>query len=84
MEQSAENAYYPYFGGEKFFSVEPPSAATELVELRKRIGECGVELIFRESIRVNGKDADDDALSGDTTFQERNIIYPTDGKLYKR
>jgi IS5 family transposase len=84
VEQWAENAYYQYFGGEKLFSVKPPCVPTELVEFRKRIGEAGVELIFKESIRVNGKDADDDNLSGDTTVQEKNITYPTDDKLYKK
>jgi transposase, IS5 family len=82
--QWAENAYYQYFGGEKLFSVKPPCVPTELVEFRKRIGEAGVELIFKESIRINGKDADDDNLSGDTTVQEKNITYPTDDKLYKK
>jgi IS5 family transposase len=84
VEQWAENAYYQYFGGEKLFSVKPPCVATELVEFRKRIGEAGAELIFKESIRINGKDADDDNLSGDTTVQEKNITYPTDDKLYKK
>jgi transposase, IS5 family len=84
VEQWAENAYYQYFGGEKLFSVKPPCVPTELIEFRKRIGEAGVELIFKESIRINGKDADDDNLSGDTTVQEKNITYPTDDKLYKK
>jgi IS5 family transposase len=84
VEQWAENAYYQYFGGEKLFSVKPPCVPTELVEFRKRIGEAGEELIFKESIRINGKDADDDNLSGDTTVQEKNITYPTDDKLYKK
>jgi transposase, IS5 family len=84
VEQWAENAYYQYFGGEKLFSVKPPCVPTELVEFRKRIGEAGVELIFKESIRINGKDGDDDNLSGDTTVQEKNITYPTDDKLYKK
>ena len=84
VEQWAENAYYQYFGGEKLFSVKPPCVPTELVEFRKRIGEAGSELIFKESIRINGKDADDDNLSGDTTVQEKNITYPTDDKLYKK
>jgi transposase, IS5 family len=84
VEQWTENAYYQYFGGEKLFSVKPPCAATELVEFRKRIGEAGVELILKESIRINGRDADDDNLSGDTTVQEKNITYPTDDKLYKK
>ena len=63
VEQWAENAYYQYFGGEDLFSVKSPCVPTELVEFRKRIGEAGVELIFKESIRINGKDADDDNLS---------------------
>ena len=69
VDQWAENAYYQYFGGEDLFSVKPPCVSTELVEFRKRIGEAGIELIFKESIRINGKDAADDNLSGDTTVQ---------------
>jgi IS5 family transposase len=84
VEQWSENAYYQYFSGEQTFSPKTPCASTELVEFRKRIGEEGVELIFKESIRVNGKDADDSNLSGDTTVQEKNITYPTDDKLYKK
>ena len=61
-----------------------PCVPTELVEFRKRIGTDGVELIFKESIKVNGDDANDDNLSGDTTVQEKNITYPTDDKLYKK
>ena len=41
-------------------------------------------MIFKESIRVNGKDSQDDNLSADTTVQEKNITYPTDDKLYKK
>jgi IS5 family transposase len=55
-----------------------------LVEFRKRIGEEGMELIFKESIRINGKDAQKDILSADTTVQEKNITFPTDDKLYKK
>ena len=84
VEQWSENAYYQYFSGEQLFSSKQPCVATELVEFRKRIGESGVELILKESIRVNGSDADDDNLSGDTTVQEKNITYPTDDKLYKK
>jgi hypothetical protein len=35
---------------------------TELVEFRKRIGTEGAELILKESIRINGKDSEDDNL----------------------
>jgi IS5 family transposase len=84
VEQWSENSYYQFFSGEECFTPAPPCVPTELVEFRKRIGTEGCELIFKESIRVNGDDANDDNLSGDTTVQEKNITYPTDDKLYKK
>jgi len=84
VEQWSENSYYQYFGGENYFASKQPCVATELVEFRKRIGEEGVELIFKESIRINGKDGEKDILSADTTVQEKNITFPTDDKLYKK
>lgn len=84
VEQWAENSYYQYFSGESCFCSNSPCVPTELVEFRKRIGPEGVELILKESIRVNGDDANDSNLSGDTTIQEKNITYPTDDKLYKK
>jgi IS5 family transposase len=84
VEQWSENIYYQYFSGSQTFTPKQPCVATELVEFRKRIGQEGIELILKESIRINGKDADEDTLSGDTTVQEKNITYPTDDKLYKK
>jgi IS5 family transposase len=84
VEQWAENSYFQYLSGENYFAQKKPCAPTEIIEFRKRIGEEGVELIFKESIRINGKDSDDNNLSGDTTVQEKNITYPTDDKLYKK
>jgi len=84
VEQWAENAYYQYFSGEQVFASKPPCVATELVEFRKRIGEDGIELIFKESIRVNGKDGQEKDATTDTTVQEKNITYPTDSKLHKK
>jgi transposase, IS5 family len=84
VEQWSENSYYQYFSGEVCFTNRPPCVATELVEFRKRIGPQGIELILKESIRVNGDDGNDSHLSGDTTVQEKNITYPTDDKLYKK
>lgn len=84
VEQWAENAYYQYLGGEKYFASQAPCVATELVAFRNRIGKEGMELIFKESIRINGKDGQQEALSADTTVQEKNITYPTDDKLYKK
>jgi len=76
VAQWAENSYYQYFGGEDYFCSRLPCAATELIEFKKRIGETGVELILKESIRINGKDALQTTLSADTTVQEKNITYP--------
>lgn len=80
----SENLYFQYFGGEQYFVPKEPCSSTELVEFRKRIGLEGVELVLKESIRINGKDGDEDTLSADTTVQEKNITYPTDTKLHKK
>lgn len=53
VAQFSENAYYQYFCGMESFTIAPPCASTELVHFRHRIGEAGIELIFKESIRVN-------------------------------
>ena len=53
VAQFTENAYYQYFCGLDAFSTSAPCASSELVYFRHRIGEEGVELILKESIRVN-------------------------------
>ena len=88
VEQWSENCYYQYLSGEQTFKPKIPCVPTELVAFRKRIGEAGVELILKESIRINKIDADppdnNTVVSLDTTVQEKNITYPTDDKLYKK
>lgn len=84
VEQWAENAYYQNFCGEICFAAKEPCVATELVEFRKRIGEDGIELILKESIRINGKDAHELEATTDTTVQEKNITFPTDTKLHRK
>lgn len=51
--QFVENAYYKYFCGWDPFSPYAPCVPEELVYFRKRIGESVMELILKESIRVN-------------------------------
>ncbi|QFZ15687.1 IS5 family transposase [Anabaena sp. YBS01] len=86
VEQWSENLYYQYFGGEHHFQPGTPCVPTELVAFRQRIGEAGMELILKESIRVNEPpdDAGSAVVSVDTTVQEKNITYPTDDKQYKK
>ena len=84
VAQWAENCYYQCFGGEKVFACGEPFEASELVHFRNRIGTEGIELIFKESIRINGKDGQEQDATTDTTVQEKNITYPTDNKLHRK
>lgn len=84
VEQWSENLYYQYFCGLHEFIARVPCEASELVHFRKRIGEAGIELIFKESIRINGDDSHDPHVSADTTVQEKNITFPTDSKLHRK
>ncbi len=84
VEQWSENVYYQYFCGlEEFVSIVP-CVSSELVHFRNRIGESGMELIFKESIRVNGDDGDEPHVNVDTTVQSKNVTFPTDSKLQKK
>src|SRR3954447_25212467 len=87
VEHWSENLDFQYFSGEQHFQPNIPCVPTELVAFRQRIGEEGVELILKESIRVNDPPEDKNGgavVSVDTTVQEKNITYPTDDKLYKK
>jgi len=84
VEQWFENIYYQYFSGEKSYACGVPCEASELVHFRNRIGVEGIELIFKESIRINGKDGQEQQATTDTTVQEKNITYPTDNKLHRK
>lgn len=41
-------------------------------------------MIFKESIRINGKAGQEQEATTDTTVQEKNITYPTDNKLHRK
>ena len=84
VEQWFENIYYQYFSGEKSYACVAPCEASDLVHFRNRIGVEGIELIFKESIRINGKDGHEQNATTDTTVQEKNITYPTDNKLQRK
>ena len=84
VEQWMENNYYQYLSGEKMYACGFPCEASELVHFRNRIGAEGIELIFKESIRVNGNDGQEQEATTDTTVQEKNITYPTDSKLHRK
>ena len=79
--QFKRNPYYQAFCGFTEFSCKPPCDSSELVHFRKRIGAEGVEQLLQLSVRLHGDAALEDTVNIDTTVQEKNITYPTDGKL---
>lgn len=79
--QFKRNPYYQYFCGMNEYVPALPCDATELVKFRKRIGKKGVDQIFAMSVGLHGKDAQEKQVIIDTTVQEKNVTYPTDGKL---
>ena len=72
VEQWSENCYYQYLSGEQTFKPKIPCVPTELVAFRKRIGEAGVELILKESIRIN-KAGDDQPDNNTVTRPEKSL-----------
>ena len=79
--QWKRNPYYQYFCGMTEYQPALPCDPTDLVYFRKRIGTEGVEQIFSMSVSLHGKDAEEKQVIIDTTVQEKNVTYPTDGKL---
>lgn len=82
--QWVENPYFQYFSGETHFQWSMPCDPSDLVHFRHRVGKEGFEKIFRLSVQLQGKDAQQKCVSIDTTVQEKNITFPTDLKLAVR
>jgi len=81
VEAWVQNPYYQAFCGVEYFQWNQPCASSELVHFRKRIGEEGMEKIFKASVALHGKAALEREVVIDTTVQEKNITFPTDTKL---
>lgn len=79
--QWKRNPYYQYFCGYNEMQPCEPCHSTQLVKFRQRIGKKGMELIFKVSVQLHGACAEEKQVLIDTTVQEKNITYPTDGKL---
>ena len=79
--QWKQNPYYQYFCGFDELQIVEPCHSTELVKFRQRIGKKGMELIFNMSVSLHGEAVEEKQVIVDTTVQENNITYPTDGKL---
>lgn len=79
-----QNPYMQYFCGMAHFTHKFPFDPSDFVHFRKRIGESGIEKIFKHSVNLHGKQTEECVVVSDTTVQENNITFPTDAKLYKR
>lgn len=78
------NPYMQYFSGEAHFQHKFPCDPSDFVHFRNRIGEKGIEKIFKYSIELHGKSAKSKQVISDTTVQENNTTYSTEAKLAKR
>jgi len=62
VESYKMNPYMQYFCGEAYFQWNFPCDPSDLVHFRKRIGEQGVEFIFKQSILLFGKKAQEQEI----------------------
>jgi len=81
METYVRDPYMQYFCGEAHFQWKFPCDPSDLPHFRQRIGENGVEQIFKQSIHLFSKQMLEEEVCVDTTAQEKNITFPTDTKL---
>ena len=85
VKQWTQNPYWQYLGGQEQFQWKLPCDPSEMSHFRKRIGEEGVQRIFKLSVDLHGnKDVAEAEVVVDTTVQEKNITFPTDTKLYRK
>jgi IS5 family transposase len=75
-----ENPYMQYFTGEKVFQKRPQMNPIDMTKFRKRIGEKGVEKIFKISLMVNAKEIlTDRGYRGKKLVGSIDILIPTSG-----
>jgi len=89
VEGWTENPYWQHFSGEQFFRHDRPIEPSSMSRWRHRIGESGAEDLLKETIesglRIKAvKPWQLKRVNVDTTVQEKDIRFPTDGRLYNR
>ncbi|MDR1091575.1 MAG: hypothetical protein LBL79_10905 [Prevotella sp.] len=63
------NPCMQYFCGESYFQHAFPFDPGDFVHFRHRIGEAGVNIIFRHSVELHGKSSQEPLVLSDTTVQ---------------
>ena len=87
MDRYIDSPYCQHFCGEIYFQYKYPFDPSDFVHFRKRIGEEGMEKIFKQSVELFGKERvrkEVKEVRVDTTVQEKNITFPTDRKLTEK
>ena len=87
IERYIDSPYFQHFCGEVYFQYRYPFDPSDFVHFRKRIGEEGMKVIFKQSIDLFGKEnvkREVKEVRIDTTVQEKNITFPTDRKLIEK
>ena len=82
----SRDPYYQYFTGELYFQHRVPHQRSGLSHWRARLGPAFLDHLLQESLRVaHESDAlrgsDMEAVTVDTTVQEKAIRFPTDAQL---
>lgn len=85
----AENPYWQYFSGMKYFEHTLPIHPSSMCRWRKRIGDAGAEELLKETIEAGLKLKAVKVfmlkrINVDTTVQEKEVRFPTDARLYDR
>lgn len=85
----AENPYWQYFCGERYFQYRLPIDPSQMTRFRKRIGSAGCEFMLKMTIDAGLMTktitpTSLEAVNVDTTVQEKAIAFPTDGRLYHK
>lgn len=82
-EAWSRDPYMQYFCGESHFQWKLPCEPSELVHFRHRIGQEGVEKIFKMTVSLHSNKIEkEQELVADTTVQEANVKFPTDTRLH--
>ncbi len=81
VEEWKQNPYFQYFCWFREYTPALPCHAAELVKFRNRISKDGFEFIFKCSVELHGDDTKESQVIIDSTVQESNMTFPTDGKL---
>jgi len=87
MDRYIDSPYFQHFCGEIYFQYDYPFDPSDFVHFRKRIGEEGMKVIFKQSIDLFGEERvrkEVREVRVDTTVQEKNITFPTDRKLIEK